>query len=388
MIRKRNESRGTGGYRRCCLWPWAVAVLGFFNNKVRAGEGGLRLGIQPQPHLATTLSYDDNITAFRTNQLGDLSVTLSPGVSLAWGVPGRNNLVLDYTFEWERYFDHPKFDAANHRATLTAALASPQTTLQLAHTFAREAVIIVEAATRGEQEQNSTAFTLRRTLSQKTAWGVSYNQEFRDYSTPGLIGYREFVPGASFFYRVLPKTELLGEVAVGFVDVARGADALYEQVSIGLTGPFSPKIRGSVRVGYEHREYTSDQPATDSPVADVSLTAAFRERTGATLSLSYQPASSIIQANDTVQVLKVALDLHQKLCHDRVTVTAGTYYETSDYAVSGRLDQYWVTRTGLAYAWKRWAETGLNYEHENNQSSIGTVAFRRNLISWTVTAHF
>ena len=376
-----------GGWH--CVWRWALALLSFAS--ARASDDGLWHGVQPRPHLAVGLSYDDNINASSTNQLAGFATTVAPGFGLVWGEEGQNHLALDYTFEWQQYFDQPEFDAENHRATLALALASPQTALQLTHKFARESIIVFEASRRVETQQNHTRLDLRRTLSEKTAWGLHYNQDFQDYDVPDLINSRQFVLGASLFYCILPKTDLLVEFNQGFTDLNQGADAISEQLNVGLTGSFTEKVRGTVKVGYEHREYTGALQPLDAVVTDVSLHAQFRERTAATLTVSYQPVaavSQVSQTDETVQSLRVAVDLQQKLWHEQVTVRVGYSGQHDDYSVTGRADDYWGAQAGVSYSWKPWAETGLLYAHHDGSSSVGTRAFRRNLVTWTIAVHF
>ena len=240
-----------------------------------------------------------------------------------------------------------------------------------------------------------TSISAEYSLNQYFSLGALYHQEFNHFPTPGQIDNELFEPGLAVYYHLTPKTDLFGEFDYGWVDVAEGDDQQFENVSLGLRGKITSKIRGQIEVGYENRDFSGPTPAPSvaAVVAKVSLHADFSRHTFADLVVSRQISPSTTNADTSVTATRADLTVNQKIYREKFLVYAGGAYEHDDYGQDGsvgvnRQDDIVEGRVGAKYFATKWLEFGVSYRYQYDRSTASSVTFDQNLVSIDGLVHF
>lgn len=376
---------------------WTIIVLAILLWSERAAHATFLddWPVKFHPHLDLAATYDDNILITPNNRIGDFSFTVSPGLELVYGNAEHNYLSLDYTAGIERFYRRTEFDAVNHYLTFNSIFTFSRLKLEVDQVFKQETSENFEAAARLEEQQNLTSISAEYSLNQYFSLGALYHQEFNHFPTPGQIDNELFEPGLAVYYHLTPKTDLFGEFDYGWVDVAEGDDQQFENVSLGLRGKITSKIRGQIEVGYENRDFSGPTPAPSvaAVVAKVSLHADFSRHTFADLVVSRQISPSTTNADTSVTATRADLTVNQKIYREKFLVYAGGAYEHDDYGQDGsvgvnRQDDIVEGRVGAKYFATKWLEFGVSYRYQYDRSTASSVTFDQNLVSIDGLVHF
>jgi len=245
----------------------------------QAGTGLTVAGVKvnPHPHLDFDTVYDDNVNISPTNRQGDVSFVVRPGLELQIGDAGEtqesalgssfadgmlpfysgspatgegNYLTLDYTAAIERYVRLDQYNSDNQQVQLNTHYAFNRLTLQLASTFQDLTDNNVTAGGQTHEQSNTTTLNADYLVSSKTSLELNYHQELNHYLSGGQIDSQQYELGSTFDYHLSSKTDVFGQYSHGWDNVSEGADAMYNQVEVGISGKLTSKIFGTAKVGY------------------------------------------------------------------------------------------------------------------------------------------
>ena len=344
------------------------------------------------PHLQLDSAgrFNDNLLLGPKNPQADFSAVVSPTVGFLYGQPDRTYIGIDYTAELERFDTLQQYDADNEFVTLDAQAQFDRLTMRLGHSFRDAAGPNSEISMWGREQRNTTTLNNEYKLNSKTSLGLTYRQVFNSYLTKGQVDYQKFIVGGTFFYHLFPKTDLFGQFNQGWVQMQRGANAMYEEVNIGFRGKITSKITGTAKVGYQHREYTwPTVPSWDAPVASVALEAKLSARSHLDLELTREIEPSGIELNDSYLRTDFSLLGHYRLFRTVELVMGGNYsdreYKTTP---AGLALNTWGIRMGLNYDLTKWIQLGALYRYRNaDYASLDTTA-SQNFFSLNVIIHY
>ena len=341
------------------------------------------------PHLDLAATYDDNILISHTHQLRDFSFTVSPGLKLDYGDLTRNFLTLDYTAGIERFVKHTAQDAVNNYVSFRAGFNFTHLKLQLDNEFRDETSSNPQIGTRVHEEQDLTDASVEYLFSRLFSFGLLYHQEIHHFLTPGEIDNNEFEPGVALYYHTTPKVDLYSEFDYGWVDLQRGENQVFENITVGVRGKITPKISGRISVGYENRDYSGTTPTTDTTTASVSLHGDFTKHTSADFSILRQITPSATTLDTSYTATRVDLSVSHKFFMQKVVASVGGSYEHDDYKPDeDRMDDVWQANVGVRYIATKRLDAGVKYGYETDKSSIDTFSFNRNVVSIDALLHF
>lgn len=367
----------------------------------------LKVGdIDVHPHLGTSFTYDDNITINGNNPQGDFYALVTPGVQFQYE-KGGNAISLDYTAGIERFFRLSGFDTVDHQVALVSSFEiSEKLRFTVSQGFSRsmggelrdQVGIPVNQigervpGTRSQIQNFTTAIGAEYELSQKTALGLNFAMSFTDYVEPALFGNNSYDVKIPFYYHLTGKTDLFIDANAGATSMDAGANQIYEGFGVGARTRLTGKIMGSVRVGYQHRDYSTTISSVDTVVASANLDWAIGPRTSMMASVNRNVNPSAAAINNYYESTALDLTVRQRVWHDKITLSAGGGYERDDYGEpfatftgsgvsSDRSDDYYYLRVGCDYAIRRWWTAGANYRFRSNVSSLSSYEFDNNLVS-------
>jgi len=345
----------------------------------------------PKLELDLRTRYNDNLLLSPDFRERDWSFVATPTVGLLYGQRSRTYVSAEYACELEKFATLSKYDTANHFVEFDSRAQFDRAAIRVAHSFHDVSGPNSEVSSWMHDIRNVTYVDSEYRFNDKTSVGLDYRQEFHEYPTTGWIDYQQYAIGGTLYYRLFPKTDLLCQFNHGWVDMARGEDATYQEVNLGLRGQLTSKVNGRMTVGYQHREFNGVLPAWNEPVAAVGLDAQFTERTGAALTVARKINPSVALENRSYASTIVDFTVRQRILRT-VMLTAGGLYETRDYnlttGATGRLAEQWETRIGVVYDMTKWLRLGASYRYRSADFTGADRLATQNFVSINATIHY
>jgi len=194
----------------------------------------------------------------------------------------------------------------------------------------------------------------------------------KEHNTTSLV--------ATWFHRLGGRTRALVEVRHSDFDYllpGSTRNSTGDAVLVGLTRDVSAKVSGSVRVGYERKDF--EGPANDygSPTWEVGVD--WKPRTYSTFSINARKAFE--EGDDganTVHDTSTRLGWKHKWSP---WIATDVHYRYADleYLGVGRDDKLNTYGASVIYSATRWADVTLGYERWQNDSNISDQTYTRNV---------
>ena len=329
----------------------------------------------------------------------DLVVTASPGVKFQYGTESANLITLEYGFDQIFYTGHSENDTQQHRIDLSSRyefgkfrLTGRDSIAFLSSPLGGGAYTDVNrAADRNfilDRRQTTLDHQLLFDYSDKTdAYGQFHFQETDFDNTTTLLDVNTLRGSLGSTYKY---SELLGIFTEGFygqtavspnVGNFSGAWSQFYGGFVGVRGELTPKIRGSVKLGYEQREFPSADTGISSPAFDITLDYALGPKTSFALPYSRRTSASVQFADQSFVFDTVNFSVNQGLGTSGKWTTFGsvrydgaTYDElpelgklTSANSIfyPERQDMTLSFALGLIYQPQPWCLVTLGYEFEH-----------------------
>jgi hypothetical protein len=350
--------------------------------------------LQVKPRAAMSEQYDDNIflsASTPTNGLraveSDFLTVISPGVTLQLGRKESNHLIFDYGLDQTFYASHGTEDHRDHILSLETKITRSRITVD-----GRTSVLFLTGVLSGPYNQPGQRvdravylnnYRLEYAISDKTSAYAVGSFNATDYAQGiSLYDDNDLRGTGGFAYKITPKTSLVGELYYGQSAVSANegsllADSPYSFVYggfVGANGDFTTRLKGSVKVGYEAREFGQNNPGSTSPVVEASLTGNLTKWTEVSLSYSRRSEVSAQAANQAYTADSISARLNQFLTTDgKWTANIGGTFVNSDYADNGsyaqRHDVEVRANVGVVYRFQPWLLTQLSYEFQKFNSN-------------------
>ncbi len=299
--------------------------LAFGNNSVTASQVyrpllGFDLAGTPVLGPATT----NNLVIRR--QESDLVTTLSPGARIDFGAGGANLLSLEVVHDQVANLDHSEADTSQEHIRFRAELErsrlklSGKTQLDYLSSFLGGSQFVgTSSGTLIKRRIWSDDYKLTYDSSGKTDIYINAFNSETDYQqgTP-LLDYNTWRGSMGTSYKMTGKVALFSEGHYGQTAVnpniatqSKGPHSTFYGGYVGLRGEFTAKITGTVKVGYETRDFAgaSNSSGAGTPAVEASVTYVPRPKTQIALNYSRRTDVSA-QVNS------------QALTYDSVGITA------------------------------------------------------------------
>ena len=254
-----------------------------------ASAQGLALGpFRLLPSLEFSIEYDDNILLTKDDKLDDIIFHIIPGVSLE--LPSRKYAIrLGYQADVLRYADNTDLDTVHHQALADARVnfnfgLGLRLTDRFLITDDFAGFPVPELTERVERWENTLDVGADYTVRERYTFDINYRWFMVDYKDdPDFDQFDrdDHTIAGTFFYRVLPKTSVLGEINYNIVRydepaVAADRDSNAWRFLVGIKGDLTAKTSVQLRIGWEWRDYDNRQD-WDGLVAEGSIIWKYRE---------------------------------------------------------------------------------------------------------------
>jgi polysaccharide biosynthesis protein VpsM len=341
---------------------------------------------------SVTARYDDNVYLNANNEESDILFIFSPGVEFTYGgADAIWNFSAYYREDIYRYTDASELNTNGSNVFLNAAYAynrlvadfdaSYRRLTQNAFDFVSQDGVVVErdvyrVALNGEYDLTELF---------DVGAGISYEetnfkmQQFRDVETIA-------VP-LDLYYNWTPRVDL--SLGYRFRDnntTGTGRDSQDHFINVGARGEVTPNVSGSVRVGYQERNFK--QSGLDSRSGFAAMGQAVwdaTERMNVSITgsrdLRYSARGHTIESTGGGPRVTYLLT-------ELVTGSAGLYYEDSRYRDSARHDKTFTGDLGVSYAPNEYVDLSAAYIYTNNDSNIQSVDLDRNIFQLTASLRY
>jgi len=221
------------------------------------------------------------------------------------------------------------------------------------------------------------------TLSEKTKVGVGFNYNEDHYKTAGFQSLTVYELPVNVYYEVAPK--LSASAGYRYRDSQiKGNNSTDNYFNVGGRGEFTPKLAGTVNVGYLER--TPSHGRKQSAVGlEAKLDYAFSEKTAFRLGASNDFTNA--STGGTEKILSINGGVTSKLS-EQFTGDVAVAYSHSRYNGSNRADDYVEGTATLGYQYNKYLTLNASYTYRNNSSTLAGVQFKNNVASVSATVRF
>ena len=379
-----------------------LALSGYANPA--AAQGNIQLGpFRILTSLELALEYDDNILLTKDNKIDDLIWIISPGILIE--IPAKSYAVrLGYRADILEYTENSEFNTVHHNALFDAQYNFPwNLSVRLSDRF----VITDDFA--GFPVPEQTVLTKRTENTLET--GANYVLRER-YSFDGsfrwfLVRYDDkqfqnddrddYIVTGTFFYRILPKTSVLGAVDYIWIrydqaESARLNDSEGWRFWLGLKGDLTAKTTVLVRAGWEWKNYDNPiQRDWDGLVAEGNIIWKYREPSQVRLFGGRANVESTFQGQP-YYVSNYAGVEARHFIGERLTLTARALGGVNDYPyvtvtpdkVAKRSDTFFEAGVSLRYQMRKWLAFELGYNFLDLSSNFDEFDYTDNRVKASV----
>ena len=369
-------------------------------------EQAIKVGIlNLHPSFTSSIQVNDNVRLSESDE--DAAVTFSQKPGLIGEVKlGDHRLEAGYGMELLTFSGvrGESEDATNHLAhgelelnfadlhlTLTDTV-NKATSRLFSETSARDHVVINEVKTLGRYDRPMWALEggwTHNTIDHRT--DIFNNNDYGEDVFAILGGYK-----------ISPKTLLLLETNLGLVNYDRNvsrADHSYWQLFTGLRGEMTPKITSTVKLGFQHRQFSDlsgeSQSDVDGLVADMNITYRPSESDAIRLAYLHTVRTSTFGTNNYYRQDKLSLG-YRKRFFRKWLLNPKVAWQFNDYPKLGtaggvtkrREDHFAQAGVELRYDIQEWLSTGVEYHFRSRNSNLDTLDFDNNRFTCDVSIAF
>ena len=383
------------------LLTTALSFISVFEGRSFDITDALAFSVGPvdlRPILGLSETFDDNVYYDKGDgRKSDFFTTFTAGTKLSIGrevtinpwldffEEESNFLSLNYNFNNLTFAQNSNLDALNHNLTLNGRWQMNKLSLKGTSSF--KTISGLMGAGYGIKEKvdrdiYNNYYILDYKFSEKTRFYLSGYFNATDYAkNTALYDDNSFKTITGFSLKALPKTAFFGEVYYGqsAIDPNRPTFRKGPHMDIiggfiGAQGNFTPHLSGMLKVGVESPSFSDKTPVDTTPVAEISITHRYRERTATTLAYRRYSYVSVQSAGVTYVSDSVSLNIQQKIGSTgkwigRASTTATFDSFGSSLVYYDRNDQRYEFNVGLSYMIRVWAAANFNYSFELFESS-------------------
>jgi len=381
----------------------AVLMCLFVSNACAFGDGINIGGLQINPSVTVSGSYNDNVTRAETRRISSWETIVSPAVDITAG-SDINQMNVHYDFERgdffgsqsDSYSDH-HVSGATHNELTSRFMVDATASYIKSHDGRGTTFSGITTGFNTPDRWHEAAATAQFSYGGKDATGrIELHGGFsakRYDNHRSLTAARDLNTengGATFYYRIASKTSALFEGDYDKFDYRLANSPLdSHQLTFytGLTWEATAKTSGTVKVGWQRKKFrrttrtgggffSLDAQITWAPLTYSVWTLKAGRR--ATETDSNGISGSYIKTNDVL--LGWTHKWNRRLSH-----SAEAGYVHGRYIGSARKDNTYTASFGLNYDLAPWLGVGVGYDYANRSSNAVNASYHESIYSINVT---
>jgi hypothetical protein len=384
---------------------WLAGMLAFSSSAAAAENPGEYLSyswknLAIQPQFDTSAMFTDNLFYGRgANRVSDVLFTVSPGIRFQLGRDDGNQASFEYMHDETFLVDNPDFNTHQNRFQIALRFSRGKFRVDGRDNINFLSSILGGAASQArllvDRVSLNDLYTVTYDWTEKTDFYLRGNHFLIDYDRRTSLLDQQNIEGLlGMSYQWTPKLRLTVEGFYGNSSIAAnagggaGPDSQFFGGFVGLRGTFTPKLTGSLRVGYEQREFSGGASASaNTPAVGADLSYQFSNMTSAQLRYDRRTFPSPQFANQISVSDSVTLTVFQLLgSSGRWLLRGSARYDHNDLTATSlaggagaginveRTDSILILGTALVYQPQPWLSCVAAYEFEDFGISFGSSA--------------
>lgn len=341
---------------------------------------------------------DDNILFATTNEESDLIFDITPGIDLTFGKNAQMQGALTLNVVFSSYSDNSNLNTELFNGDFVTKYDDGK--LKMGFNLGFHELNQNSAFTRGlvRRDVFNAGGNAEVEVSQITSVGGGVSFVHENYKRAGYTDSDTLTVPLDFYYKWTPKVDLSLGYRFRDTQVDLGSDSKDHFFNVGARGEFSPLFTGTVKVGFNNREF--DGGGDDS---SLGLDASFAYEISPKTSLQFGAANDYGTSATGRQQENLSLNgaIITKLSEEW-SVNLGLSWRSIDYsevlgapitaanprgiAQRAYTDDFLEARIGTTYIINTNVRLGAEYVYRDLSSDISTNEFSNNVFS--VTASF
>lgn len=323
---------------------------------------------------------DDNIF-LTAAKVDDVIWDINPGVDLVFGKNSATKGRFSYVESFSNYSDNDDLNTALSAVNFTSNYDDGKSKLDVKAGYNQLNQNTYDVRPAGNQpvlsrrDVSTAAITAEVSVTEKSsvAFGGAYSDT--NYKRAGFSDLTEFSVPVTYYYELSPKLDLSFGFRYRNSDVQLGVDSKDYTYRVGFRGEFTPKVIGSVQVGFGTREFDN---GIDKDILDIDAAVDFL--------LSEKTTFRVIASNDfgtsssgqAQKNFSLGGNIINK-ASDEWYVRAGLTYRALDYFT--RTDDFVEGQLGADYVVNANVTISGAYAYRDYKSDLTGAGFRNNVFS-------
>ncbi len=317
---------------------------------------------------------DDNIF-LTAAEVDDVILDINPGFDLVFGKNAATKGHFSYVESFLNYSDNDRLNTSLSAVNFSSNYDDGKSKLdaKAGYNQVNQNTFDVQGLSRRDIATASLIAEVSVTEKSSIGFGGTYSDT--DYKRNTLSDLTEFTVPVNYYYELNPKLDL----SLGFryrdSNVQLGLDSKDYAYRVGFRGEFTPKVIGSVQVGFGNRELSNGQ---DKDILDVDAAVNFllSEKTTFQVTASNDFGTSSSGADQ--KTFSLGGNIINK-ASDEWYVRAGLSYRALDYYT--RTDDFIEGQLGADYIVNANVTITGAYAYRNYESDLGGAGFKNNVFS-------
>jgi hypothetical protein len=374
-------------------------VASFASSQIMAQEAGFYAVVDSR------LSYEDNILREAdANADSDTSLVVAPELTIA-GILGKQRFSAKYKGEYAKYSDFSDVDYTDHDIRLRADFDHSNrltsrfdAQYQDKHEdFGDLNTVFVNLNEFNHFTDNGLAGELvygRQDSFGQLVFRLARNNRDYDNNNQEFRSYERDLASLAFYYRVAPRTRIIAEMVyqdygynpeVGFLDL----DSKYKVYQAGVEWAFTNQLEGTVKVGYQDRNYRLDTLRDINGLAyEASIDYTPNTYTKINVAARRESIDSSLESAGGFLRTSYGAGVEHSLTELTKLEAQLTYAKDELVFSSNRQDKRIDGKLSITYSMLTWVELGVNYSYEERDSTFDAADYKANSVNLTAKLSF
>ena len=338
--------------------------------------------------------YDSNIFLSANNTKSDTIFSVNPGLLYTFGKGSDTTGSLSLVEDFDLYSSNSNLNTQLFQGDFAANYDNDKTKANLSAFYHQlnQNDVNVRGLARRDEANVSAGGEIQ--LADKESLGAGLTYDNTHFKSKGYDSNSSYTIPVNGYYAVTPKVDLSAGYRFKRIDNDFAANESDNYFNVGARGEFTPKLTGSVDVGYELADYTKVPVTPGSTTThstsegnlgyDANLVYAYSEKTSFTLggSNSYGTDSFGDRQRSTSLSLRGETQLV-----DQFDGFAQVAYAHNVYPQL-RTDDFYDSSVGVTYTLSKQVSVTAGYDYRTNSSTQSGAQFNENLLSVSASLRY
>lgn len=360
----------------------AFGATGAFAAPFLAVGDGAELFVTGQLSIAS----NDNVMLSSANQVSDTVYGINPGLDLVFGKGSLTQGHLGFVENITRYGSNSSLNTELPVIDFSSKYDDGKTQFSTHAGYQELNQNTVDARSNNLVRSNVTdlSATGEFGIAPKSRLGVSADYNNTDYVSSNFNDLSTFTIPVTYYYATTPKVDLSAGIRYRNNTLQGGPNSTDLSYLVGFRGKFTPKLNGSVQVGYGQRDFSGGTLADgDLFAVNASLNYAVTAKTTFQLNVSNDFGYDSVgnqQKNFTVGGVLTS-NISEVL-----SVSASLSTRSIEYLT--RTDHFTAGSLGLNYTVNHYLTLTASYNYSSNSSDLAPVEFDNNIFSLSASFRY